>query len=217
MGRSTKPVRRGRLGGDLVGSVFGRLVVVSDSGLRSGSGAIRWTCQCSCGNVRYVVGAALKRGDYNSCGCWTKDRVRANPPNKTHGQSKTPTYGSWLAMRRRCLDKTFKDYPQYGGRGISVCLRWRDSFENFVEDMGHRRPGTTLERKDREGDYTPANCVWATRETQGNNTSRNHLLKYGGETHTLAEWSRIAGIPYSRLRARINTLAWPVGRALEKE
>jgi hypothetical protein len=206
----------GRSGRSLIGQRFHRLVVVRDSGLRTSSGSIRWECLCDCGNTRYIVGAVLARGDYKSCGCWTKDRMRESPPAKRHGMSSSPTYKTWAVMRRRCFDINFKDYHLYGGRGIRISRRW-DNFEGFLADMGERPDGMTLDRIDSNGHYTPANCRWASRRTQGNNTRRNHTLTYEGVTLTLAEWSRKTGIPYSRLRARINLLGWPVGKALDME
>lgn len=217
MGTGTRVVRRGRPSGDLIGRVFDRLTVVRDSGLRNSSGAIKWECVCSCGNTVYVVGVSLKRGDCRSCGCWTKDRMKSNPPAKTHGASSSPTYRSWATMKRRCLDPKFKDYPLYGGKGITVCERWLQSFANFFEDMGERPEGMTLDRRRNTLGYSKRNCRWATRLTQGGNTSRIHTLEYLGEKHSLAEWSRITGIAYTKLRARINTLNWSIGRALEME
>lgn len=217
MGTGAGYRRGGRLGGGLIGQVFGRLTVVEDVGLRDKAGAIKWKCLCSCGNVTYAVGAALKRGDYRSCGCWTKDRMQQTPPAKVHGGTGTPTYASWAVMKRRCMDRGFKDYPLYGGRGITVCERWLQSFANFLDDMGERPKGLTLDRIDSNGPYSPENCRWATRIVQGNNTRRNHLLTYGGATHSLSEWAKLTGISYTKLRARINTLGWSVGKALEKE
>lgn len=217
MGSGGRSTYRGRPSGGLVGQVFDRLTVIKDSGLRDRSGAIKWECACACGNTVYVRGVSLKRGEYRSCGCWTKDRMRRSPPAIKHGGTDTGTYRSWAVMKRRCIDTRFKDYAQYGGRGITVCDRWLQSFANFYEDMGERPEGKTLDRIDSNGGYCKENCRWATRLTQGNNTRRNHLLAYGGSTNTLAEWSRITGISYTKLRARINVLKWPVAKALEKE
>lgn len=217
MDTSGRTTGRGRPSGSLVGQRFERLCVVRDVGLRDKAGSILWECVCDCGNVRHIRSASLKRGEYRSCGCWTKDRLRTDPPAATHGGSKTGAYQTWAAMKRRCLDPDCKDYPQYGGRGIKVCERWLKSFANFLEDMGNRPEGMTLDRLNSNGDYCKDNCRWATRLTQGNNTSRNHLLTYNGETRTMAEWARIADVPYTTLRARINLLKWPVGRALFKE
>lgn len=216
MGVRRRANRRGRSGRSKpvkVGDVFERLCVVCDSGERDTSGAILWLCRCQCGNAIKVRGASLKRGEYRSCGCWTKDRMRSSPPAKTHGGSNTLAYRSWAAMKRRCLDPSFKDYHQYGGRGIKIHEGWMD-FATFLRDMGERPEGYTLDRKDYTGDYEPANCRWANRLEQGNNTSRNHMLTYKGKTQTMAQWARELDIPYSRLRARLNILKWSTDKAL---
>lgn len=205
--------RSSRSGPVKQGDVFDRLRVVKDSTDRSSSGSILWLCECECGREVKATGAALKRGEYRSCGCWTKDRMKNSPPAKTHGMSNTPTYKSWAAMKRRCTDPSFKDYPQYGGRGIRIHKEWMD-FSTFLRDMGERPTGYTLDRKNSNGDYIPSNCRWASRLTQGNNTCRNRILEYRGKKQTMAQWSRDTGIPYSRLRARLNILKWPIDKAL---
>lgn len=112
-------------------------------------------------------------------------------------------YNLWKAMRMRCLSPKVKAYDSYGGRGIRICERW-DSFENFVADMGPRPEGMTLERKDNDGNYEPANCVWASRTNQANNRRSNRIVEYAGERLTLAELSRKFGIPYGRLYMRLS-------------
>ena len=94
----------GRSGRGMIGQVFDRLTVVGDSGLRDNSGAIKWECLCSCGNTTYARGISLKRGEYRSCGCWTKDRMESDPPAKTHGGSSSVAYRTWAAMLKRCRD-----------------------------------------------------------------------------------------------------------------
>jgi len=116
-------------------------------------------------------------------------------------------------MRRRCLDKNFKDYPNYGGRGIEVCERW-NSFENFLADMGKRPPGMTLDRIDNDGDYEPGNCRWASHRTQMNNTRKNRFLTYGGKTASLSDWARHVGITPTCLSMRLRVLHWPLAKAL---
>ena len=93
-------------------------------------------------------------------------------PYQWHGKSMSPTYVSWLAMKQRCYNPRRTGYENYGGRGITVCDRWKGSFVAFLEDMGERPEGLTLERKDNEGNYEPDNCEWATKSQQSKNQRR---------------------------------------------
>ena len=107
----------------------------------------------------------MTAGRIKSCGC-------APPPNKTHGMWNTPTYKTWEMMIQRCCNSKYEKFQYYGGRGISVCRRWR-LFANFFHDMGIRPDGLTLERIDNEAGYKPSNCRWATRAEQMLNTRRS--------------------------------------------
>lgn len=203
---------------DLVGQVFGRLTVVSREEI-PGSNRFRWLCLCTCGKHTSVVGSALRGGITRSCGCsplgvkaaTMGDTMRR--ANTTHGASKTVEYSAWAQMLDRCHNPRYKKYADYGGRGIKVCARWRASFENFLEDMGPRPVGKTLDRKDNDKGYSPGNCRRATREEQQNNTRTNRRLTWEGLTLTVAEWARRQGINVETLRARLKQ-GWPVPRAL---
>lgn len=205
---------------DITGQVFGRLTVLGPTGEKAKDGSLRWLCQCSCGNTHVTVSGNLRNGNVRSCRCLQKEVARAkaiaNPASLKHGKVGTPAYKSWTVMRRRCFDKKFKDYPLYGGRGISIAEEWSD-FSTFLKDMGERPEGMSLDRKDPNGNYCKDNCRWATRRVQGNNTRRNHLLMYKGETLTLAQWARRLDMSYTLLRARINMLGWSVEKAIETE
>lgn len=201
---------------DMLGHKINRWTVIGRSNRRAADGTYYWKCRCVCGTEKDVAGGPLRKGSTYSCGCYVKETAgqRARLAVTTHGMSKTKTYQSWLTMRRRCYDKSYKDYPYYGGRGIQVFAKWKDSFENFLNDMGERPPRHTLDRIDTNKNYTPTNCRWAVHRTQMNNTRRNHFLTYEGKTLTLAELARKCNIPYTVLRARINLLKWPVAKAL---
>lgn len=155
---------------DLTGSRFGRLVVLERDGSLRGEAA--WLCQCDCGRQKTTRGFSLRNGDTTSCGCVQRERTSA--ANKVHGRRQyvpgTPkTYASWVAMRRRCTEPGNNRYHMYGGRGITVCERWANSFENFLADMGERPDGMTLDRIDVNGNYEQANCKWSTATEQARN------------------------------------------------
>lgn len=133
---------------------------------------------------------------------------------KSHGHWKggkrTPTYISWERMIARCSDPENAHYRQ-----IEVCERWKD-FAAFLEDMGERPPGTTIDRIENAGNYEPGNCRWATMEEQQNNRSSNVLLTVNGETRTIAEWSRLSGIPFQTIYSRVFTWGWEAARAVQE-
>jgi hypothetical protein len=117
-------------------------------------------------------------------------------------------------MKRRCYNAATREYPNYGGRGIAVCSRWRDSFANFMSDIGTPNDGDTLDRIDNNGNYEPTNCRWTTRTVQCRNRRSNAHLSLHGETLTLAEWAIRTGISRGTIWSRIHREKWPVGRAL---
>ena len=132
---------------------------------------------------------------------------------KTHGMSQTRTYYNWKGMVARCVDKGHKDYPKYGGRGISVCDSWRQ-FVNFYADMGDAPAGRSIDRLDNDGHYCKENCAWRTLIEQNRNKRNTKRFAYHGENLTIKEWSEKTGIPYPRLKARVTTYQWPIERAL---
>ncbi len=155
-------------------------------------------CMCDCGTTRVVQLGHLRSGGSASCGCARDENFNGFK----HGYVGTPTYRVWQGMRKRCYNPENKSYHNYGGRGISVCDRWL-TFENFLEDMGERPDGLTIERVDNNGDYEPGNCRWASRAEQSRNTRRNRLLTHGGETLCMKTWSERAGIDSNTIYRRL--------------
>ena len=186
---------------DLTGQRFGKLTVLSIDSTKNKY--IYWVCKCSCGNIKSIIGASLKKGHSTSCGCYAIERSKLL--NSTHGMAKTRVYKSWQKMHERCENINSDAYYQYGGRGISVCTRWK-SFENFLEDMGDRPAEMSLDRINYSGNYEPSNCRWATSTQQNNNMRSNNLCTYNGETYTIAQWAKIMGLPWSTMKARISNM-----------
>lgn len=157
---------------NLIGQRFGRLLVRGEIG--ASRAGIRWLCDCDCGgHIAATIGHL--RNSTRSCGCLKREKLELLAPvrlrsNLRHGNAgrgkKTRTYHSWEAMIQRCTNPNTKAYKHYGGRGITICASWRESFEAFLTDMGERPAGTTLDRRENDGDYEKDNCRWATKEQQ---------------------------------------------------
>lgn len=165
---------------NLIGQVFERWTIVSRSTRKHRR--VLWVCKCACGNTAEVVAGNLRHGLSRSCGCLKAEAARArcsNPathPARKHGHARnwtsktTPEYGAWQKAKFRCSNPNDPFYPDYGGRGITMCQRWRESFEAFLADMGTRPgPGYSLDRIDNDRGYEPGNCRWATALEQAAN------------------------------------------------
>lgn len=130
-----------------------------------------------------------------------------------HGLSRLPEYRAWQTMRLRCIEPSNPAYPNYGGRGITVCDRWLHSPETFMEDMGPKpSPQHELDRRDNGAGYSPENCRWVTRSVNDRNRRSNRLVTYLGETHALAHWCEQFGIRQDTAKHRLDA-GWTVEEA----
>lgn len=198
---------------NLAGRIFGKLTV-SHPASPAKDGRRRWHCQCSCGSTTAVTVSRLLSGMTRSCGCLIRETLRRTAT--THGKSRTPEHRVWCGIVNRCHNPKEPTYPRYGGRGIKVCRRWRESFMAFLADLGPKpSPKHTLDRKNNDGNYEPRNCRWATRTEQARNKSNNRVLTHKGESLCLAEWAERTGIDCSIIKGRLR-LGWSVVDALTR-
>jgi hypothetical protein len=181
------------------GDVFGRLTTIEKvKDLRNGT---YWRCVCTCGSESVARQDSLKTGNTKSCGCWRRDSM-AELFTK-HGKTNTTECVIWQNMIYRCHVPSSPAFILYGGRGITVCDRWRHSFENFLADMGKRPVGKTLDRRDNNSGYRKENCRWATGKEQSRNCRSNRFLTVGGQTKLLVEWSESTGTPLKIIHTRL--------------
>lgn len=201
---------------NLTGQVFSRLTVVERAGSINKKAA--WRCRCECGSIVIVKSDNLKSGNTKSCGCQKRESTIKTMKRikRTHGLSHTSEYRIWVHIKQRCLNPQYATYPDYGGRGITVCDAWSESFETFYRDMGPR-PSLehSIDREDVNGNYEPGNCRWATEEIQANNKRTSHYIEHNGERKTITQWAREVGLHTTTIRNRLK-LGWTVERALTR-
>lgn len=211
--------REGAFGGNMprpcppmIGKLFGKLKVLEFAGCWRGPNAKStrgyFRCQCECGTIAIFDGSNLRTGLTKSCGC---------ARNVTHGETSKGTisheYKCWSNMKARCLYKSTKYWDRYGGRGIKVCERWLNSFENFLADMGRCPQGMTIGRIDNDGHYTPSNCRWETRTQQQRNRSNSRRFTFKGQSKTVPEFAESVGISERTIRSRLQ-YGWSIYKAL---
>ena len=187
---------------DLTGRRFGRWLVLSRA---ENKARTQWLCVCDCGTTKSVQGANLTNGTSISCGCYRDElpRTAQTAAVTRHGMTDSPTWNSWMAMIKRCYGKYSINYANYGGRGIEVCKRWVDSFEEFLADMGERPEGMSIDRINVNGNYEPGNCRWATRKQQARNTTTNKIVLFEGKSYCQKELAEKLGIGAQTIRKRM--------------
>jgi hypothetical protein len=199
---------------DFTGKLYGKLRVISF--VERINGVNIWLCKCECGNQKNIRSHNLTSGHTLSCGCYQKQMTSKASTKHGHCRSKklkTPEFASWVDMRTRCLNPNSNRYNTYGARGIKICDRWLESFENFFADMGAKpTPRHSLDRIDNNGSYEKSNCRWSTNKEQARNRTSNVVITYNGEQKILTEWAETLGIKKGTLWARIES-GWPIERA----
>ena len=204
---------------DLTGKRFGRLLVTEEYKIENKQTS--WLCKCDCGNSKYVLACDLKNGSTSSCGCYQREQL-LKVVTTCDGMYGTRVHKIYTNMIRRCYDNTLYYYCNYGGRGIKVCDRWKESFNNFYEDMGKSyeehvaefgEKDTSIDRIAVNGNYEPSNVKWATMEEQAYNKRNTVYITFNNEIHNIKEWSIITGIPKSIIYNRRH-YGWDVNRIL---
>ena len=178
-----------------------------------------WECRCDCGAMQIVQEVNFKNERSWSCNCLkgngkSKKTKTTYKINILHGMSSWPEYKVWKSLRARCFNKNDKNFKDYGGRGIEVCESWRNSFTNFITDVG-RRPSPThsIDRIDNNGNYEPNNCKWSNSSEQANNRRNNHILTLDGKSLNIMQWAKTTEIPYDEILRRLKE-GWPAEQAL---
>lgn len=187
------------------GGRYGRLVAVRRVGTRHRQAV--WQFQCDCGVVVERLLGNVRQGYTGSCGCLGLEALvaRSVSHGATRGGKPSPEWKAWKGMRDRCLVPTHAAYSRYGGRGITVCEQWKESFESFLADMGPRPPGLTLDRVDNDRGYEPGNCRWATTADQNRNKSDTLAIEDGGERLTLRAFAAKHGANASSIGSRMKS------------
>ena len=189
---------------DLTGTKYGRLTAVTYAG------KAKWNCLCDCGVSKDILTSSLRGGLTTSCGCYRKEATKKN--RTTHGNAqagnRTRTYRIWCNIKTRTTNPKATGFSNYGGRGITVCDRWAESFEEFLSDMGECPEGLSIDREDNNGNYEPSNCRWATAIEQANN-QRLRIDAVLHEGKSAKEWAleldTTKDAIYGRLRNHGNT------------
>lgn len=198
---------------DLSGQRFGRLVVLSRA--KNAGKHTRWSCLCDCGTATTASSTHLKTGHKASCGCLAAETSAATAKkNAKHGMWKTPEFGVWAGMVKRCHSPTSPGFEKYGAKGIEVCPQWREDFQAFYDHVGPRPDANhSIDRIDGSLGYQPGNVRWATIEEQNNNRSNNVRMLVNGESLTVAQIAKRFGLSHRCVAYRI-AQGWPADKVI---
>lgn len=188
---------------NLAGKTFNRLTVIEYHSKRKNKHY--YLCKCICGNEKVIESYNIRSGHAKSCGCLNREIVSSQKVNYRHGMSKTRIHNIWWGIIERCTNENDQAYPNYGGRGITICDEWLNDFEAFEEwamANGYSEK-LSIDRIDNDGNYEPNNCRWATRKQQNNNKSNNVRIEINGEIKNLTQWAEYAGIHRSTIYRRM--------------
>lgn len=191
-------------GMDFTGQKFGRLTVIE----KAEKGRSWWVCNCECGNQ--VILPTHRLLEYKSCGCLEKENKKnLGALNKRHGMTETRLYSVWCGIKERCFNSHYRYYHRYGGRGITVCPEWLNSFEAFRDwaySSGYDESKTgkeqSLDRIDVDGNYEPGNCRWASQKEQMRNIGRSKYITSGDKTMVVSEFCEKHHITYPQFVTR---------------
>lgn len=197
---------------NMTGKRFGKIFVISKEGIYGSAQHATWRCLCDCGTQFIAVGASIRAGRTQSCGCQSRNNWFCSEKVITHGMSGSRTYRIWRGILQRCKTVTSKKAHLYALKGISICPEWY-SFVAFLHDMGEAPDGMSIDRIDGSLGYCKINCRWATPKQQGNNTSANKILSFDGKTMTASLWADHVGMKPNTLIYRIRR-GWSTEEAL---
>src|SRR5688572_4155334 len=204
-----------------LGERFGRLTVSDPTVVRGKRNERALRFKCDCGVEMVAIISRVRSGQVKSCGCLRRERMAKGHPSYSkpprHGAplSQLPEYSCWRGMIGRCYHKSNAGYASYGGSGISVCERWRNSFDAFLADMGPRPSRDhSIDRIHSSGNYEPGNCRWATAADQARNTSRNIMVDVGDTSLCLRDVCTLTGADYGAVRNRVNMGCTPPAAVL---